>query len=71
MNTHESRWYMLIFHESVMEMQTILTEFIENFKVAFPDDGTEIRRASAGLMLPIVRGKENLGTQMPLHITPL
>lgn len=62
---------MLIFHESVMEMQTILTEFIENFKVAFPDDGTEIRRASAGLMLPIVRGKENLGTQMPLHITPL
>ncbi|KAF9019066.1 cytochrome P450 [Hymenopellis radicata] len=56
---------------AVMEMQTILTEFIENFKVAFPDDGTEIRRASAGLMLPMVRGKENLGVQMPLHITPL
>ncbi|KAF9024741.1 cytochrome P450 [Hymenopellis radicata] len=55
---------------AVIEMQIILTELVENFKFALPDDGTQIRRAG-GTMMPLVRGKEADGVQMPLHITPL
>ncbi len=55
---------------SVMEMQTILTALMENFRLAYPA-GMEIRRAVGAVVTPLVRGKESEGAQMPLHVTPL
>ncbi|RDX48041.1 cytochrome P450 [Lentinus brumalis] len=54
---------------SVIEMQAILAETLENFEFALPKEKLEIIRAPAGpLMVPIIRGKEDLGTVMPLRV---
>ncbi|EMD35307.1 hypothetical protein CERSUDRAFT_116112 [Gelatoporia subvermispora B] len=54
---------------SILEMQAILVELLENFEFAVPDDKPEIQRVPAGLMMPMIRNKMHLGTQMPLKIS--
>ncbi|OCH85106.1 PAH-inducible cytochrome P450 monooxygenase PC-PAH 1 [Obba rivulosa] len=56
---------------SILEMQVILAELLENFEFSIPDDKPEIQRLPAGLMVPMVKNKMQLGTQMPLKITPV
>ncbi|PCH35719.1 cytochrome P450 [Wolfiporia cocos MD-104 SS10] len=55
---------------AVFETQAFLVELIENFEFAIPADKPEIQRVPAGIMIPMIRGKLDHGTQMPLHITP-
>ncbi|EMD37290.1 hypothetical protein CERSUDRAFT_113940 [Gelatoporia subvermispora B] len=56
---------------SILEMQAILVELLENFKFAIPEDKPEIQRVPAGLMVPMIRNKMNLGVQMPLEVTAI
>ncbi|KAI0743376.1 cytochrome P450 [Daedaleopsis nitida] len=55
---------------SVIEMQALLAELVENFNFAPPADKVEIDRAIAGLvMVPIVHGKEEMGKIMPIRVS--
>ncbi|RPD78489.1 cytochrome P450 [Lentinus tigrinus ALCF2SS1-7] len=55
---------------SLIEMQAILAETLENFEVALPEEKLEIKRAPMGpIMLPVVVGKEELGSVMPLRVS--
>ncbi|KAI0712960.1 cytochrome P450 [Cerioporus squamosus] len=55
---------------SLIEMQAILAETLENFEFALPGERQHIKRAPAGpLMVPIVEGKEELGSVMPLRVS--
>lgn len=46
-----------------------MVELLENFEVAIPDDKPDIQRVPGGLMIPMIRGKPELGSQMPLKVT--
>ena len=52
-------------------MQAILIGIIEHFEFAPPPEGVEIMRVPAGSMIPMIRGQEGEGTQLPLRIRPL
>ncbi|TFY57341.1 hypothetical protein EVJ58_g7079 [Rhodofomes roseus] len=54
---------------TVIELQAIIVELLENFEVAIPDDKPDIQRVPGGLMIPMIRGKPELGSQMPLKVT--
>lgn len=55
---------------SVLEMQAILAEILENFKLDLPPDRPDIQRVPAGqIMTPFIRGKVHLGPQMPLQVS--
>ncbi|KIP07386.1 hypothetical protein PHLGIDRAFT_19184 [Phlebiopsis gigantea 11061_1 CR5-6] len=54
---------------SVIEMQAIVADLIENFKFSIPDEKPEIVRVPAGIMGPMVRGREKEGMLMPLRVT--
>lgn len=56
---------------SMIEMQAIATDLLENFKFALPEDKPEIMRLPTGLMSPIVKTRMGEGLQMPLHVTAL
>jgi hypothetical protein len=51
-------------------MQAVLVGIIERFEFAPPPEGVEILRVPAGSMIPVIKGREREGTQLPLHITP-
>ena len=55
----------------VIELQAIVVELLENFEFAIPDDKPDIQRVAGGLMIPMIRGKPELGSQMPLKVTPI
>ena len=55
---------------TVLEIQAVLVELIENFKFALPDEKPEIQRVPAGITIPMVKNKWGLGSQMPLRISP-
>lgn len=51
-------------------MQAVLAETLENFEFAVPLEKQDIKRAPAGpIMVPILRGKEELGSVMPLRVS--
>ena len=51
-------------------MQALLAEIFENFEFSLPDEKLAIRRAPAGIgMVPMVEGKEDQGTAMPLQVS--
>lgn len=50
-------------------MQAIVADLIENFKFSIPDEKPEIVRVPAGIMGPMVRGREKEGMLMPLRVT--
>lgn len=54
--------------DSLIELQAILVEMIENFEFSLPK-GVEILRLPAGIMIPMVKGRMHEGTQMPLNLT--
>ena len=60
----------LVFHR-VIELQAIVVELLENFEFAIPDEKPDIQRVPGGLMIPMIRGKPQLGSQMPLKVTPI
>nr|BAL05188.1 cytochrome P450 [Phanerodontia chrysosporium] len=56
---------------SVLEMQAIIVELVENFRFFLPDDKPEIIRAPTMTMGPMVKGKLHEGFQMPLRVVPV
>ncbi len=55
-----------------MEMQTILANLILHFKFSLPKGGVEILWFSGSLsVVPIVKGKAHLGSQLPLKVKVL
>lgn len=53
---------------SVIELQTILVEVMEESQFSMPE-GVEILRLPAGFMVPVVKGKMSEGTQMPFLVS--
>ncbi|KIJ49187.1 hypothetical protein M422DRAFT_161547, partial [Sphaerobolus stellatus SS14] len=56
---------------SIAELYSVLTTLIEKFEVLPPPDGIEVYRASVVTMVPMIKGQEKKGVQMPLTIRPL
>ncbi|GJJ11630.1 hypothetical protein Clacol_005866 [Clathrus columnatus] len=56
---------------SLLEMQAILIELLENFELSPSPGNVEIIRGSAGVMAPMVKGSTNGRTQLPITLTPL
>ncbi len=52
-------------------MQALLTEILENFELSLPAEKLTIKRVpAAGFgMIPMVEGREDLGTAMPLQVS--
>lgn len=51
-------------------MQALVAEIVENFEFAIPEEKQTIRRAPVGIaMSPMIEGKEELGTAMPLQVS--
>ena len=53
----------------MIEMQALATELLERFEFGLPEEGYDIIRATAGLMIPLVRGKMELGSVLPLRVS--
>jgi hypothetical protein len=53
---------------SLLEMQAILVELIENFEF-HEDEKATIQRVPSGLMIPMVNGRMHEGTQLPLKVS--
>ena len=51
-------------------MQAFLAELVEAFQFDLPRENIEIQKAVAGaIMVPIIRGKPELGATLPLRIS--
>ncbi|KAK0197860.1 cytochrome P450 [Armillaria mellea] len=56
----------------IMEMQTILANLILHFEFSLPDGCPEIQRfPGSPVVVPIVKGKAHLGSQLPLRVRAL
>ncbi|KAJ3784438.1 cytochrome P450 [Lentinula aff. detonsa] len=53
---------------AVMELQVMLFELIESFEFSLPSEGVDIQRIPSILMVPMIRGKPELGVQLPLQV---
>ncbi|KAI0719202.1 cytochrome P450 [Fomitopsis betulina] len=56
---------------TVLEIQAVLAVLLGNFEFTLPDDKPDIQRVPAGVTIPMIRSKTQLGSQMPLKITPV
>ncbi|KAK0506714.1 cytochrome P450 [Armillaria luteobubalina] len=57
---------------AIMEMQTILANLILHFEFSLPEGGVEILRfPGSPAVVPIVKGKAHLGSQLPLRVQVL
>ena len=66
-NTYLLTRYLL---RSVIEMQAFLGELVDAFQFDLPKEKIHIQKAVAGVgMLPIVRGKPELGATLPLRVS--
>ncbi|TBU46080.1 cytochrome P450 [Dichomitus squalens] len=54
---------------SVIEMQALAAELLERFEFGLPEEHYEIMRVPAGLMIPLVKDKLELGAVMPLRVS--
>jgi len=54
--------------DRLLELQALTAGLVEHFAFA-PAPGVQIRRAPAQIMIPLIKGKENKGTQMPLLVS--
>ncbi|KAF8520692.1 cytochrome P450 [Gautieria morchelliformis] len=54
---------------SLLEMQAILIEMVENFEFSPPPGDIQIKRGYAAIVQPMVKGQESRGTQLPLTVT--
>ena len=54
---------------SLYQMQAVAAELLERFEFALPQDKPHMVRAPGGpTMLPMVKGKEELGSVLPLRV---
>ena len=61
---------MAYIHHRLIEMQAFLGELVEAFQFDLPREKIEIQKAVAGVgMIPIVRGKPELGATLPLRVS--
>lgn len=61
---------MLSVPHRLIEMQAFLGELVEAFQFDLPREKIEIQKAVAGVgMIPIVRGKPELGATLPLRVS--
>ena len=51
------------------QLQAVTAALLENFEFALPLDKPHIRRGPAGVILPLIDGKEELGAAMPLRVS--
>ncbi|PBL04552.1 PAH-inducible cytochrome P450 monooxygenase PC-PAH 1 [Armillaria gallica] len=57
---------------AVMEVQSVVTELLNNFSFSIPKGAPELQYGPAGDgLIPLVPGKVNEGPQIPLLVTPL
>ncbi|KAK0492366.1 hypothetical protein EDD18DRAFT_1184276 [Armillaria luteobubalina] len=57
---------------SVMELQSVVTELLDNFEFDMPKGASKLQHGPAGAGLaPLVPGKAEEGPQVPLLVTPL
>ncbi|KAK0202222.1 cytochrome P450 [Desarmillaria ectypa] len=57
---------------AVMELQSVVTELLDNFEFTMPKGASELQHGPAGIVLsPIVPGKAEEGPQIPLFVTAL
>ncbi|OSD01175.1 PAH-inducible cytochrome P450 monooxygenase PC-PAH 1 [Trametes coccinea BRFM310] len=56
---------------SMIEMQVILVELLEQFDFTIPEDKPEIWRFAAGLVAPLVKNDMKGGVQMPIRVSLL
>ncbi len=55
-----------------MEVQSVVTELLNNFEFSIPKGAPELQHGPGGFgLIPIVPGKANEGSQIPLLVTPL
>ncbi|KAI0800950.1 cytochrome P450 [Fomes fomentarius] len=54
---------------SLIEMQALAAELLERFEFGLPEEKYDIMRVPAGIMIPLVRDKMNLGIAMPLRVS--
>ncbi|RPD57242.1 cytochrome P450 [Lentinus tigrinus ALCF2SS1-7] len=54
---------------ALYQLQAVSAELLETFEFSPTDDTTRIKRAPAVVMLPIIEGKEELGSAMPLRVS--
>ena len=50
-------------------MQALAAELLDRFEFGLPKEHYEIVRVPAGLMIPLVKGKPELGSVMPLRVS--
>ncbi|PBK83826.1 cytochrome P450 [Armillaria gallica] len=56
----------------IMEMQSVVTELLNNFEFSIPKGAPELQHGPADpVLIPIVLGKADEGLQVPLLVTPL
>lgn len=55
---------------SLIEQQALIVELLEHFVFELPPDKPEIQRMPSGIvMIPMIRNKLELGSQMPLLVS--
>ncbi|KAM5530700.1 hypothetical protein V8D89_015624 [Ganoderma adspersum] len=54
---------------SLIEMQALAAELLERFEFGLPKEHYEIVRVPAGLMIPLVKDKLEMGSVMPLSVS--
>ncbi|KAI0706655.1 PAH-inducible cytochrome P450 monooxygenase PC-PAH 4 [Earliella scabrosa] len=54
---------------AMYQLQAVTAALLENFEFALPLDKPHIRRGPAGVILPLIDGKEELGAAMPLRVS--
>ncbi|KAI0756691.1 cytochrome P450 [Daedaleopsis nitida] len=53
----------------LIEMQALASELLERFEFGLPEEKFEVVRVPAGLMIPLVRDRMDLGIAMPLTVS--
>ncbi|KAG8220520.1 cytochrome P450 [Butyriboletus roseoflavus] len=54
---------------SVIEMQAFLVEIIGKFEITMTDRSEKVRRGASFVMLPVIEGEVELGSQLPLAVS--
>ena len=68
-SVHKSRIAHTNGENRMIELQALVAEVLEHFEFGVPEENYEIIRAPAGVMVPLVRGKYELGAVMPLSVS--
>jgi len=53
---------------AIMELQVMLFGLVESFEFSLPPGGLDIQRIPSILMVPMIRGRPELGVQLPLVV---